>query len=208
MMPTEHDMEALATAFATLGRLHREPPSEQVLAAIRELKDEWPLPSTAASEQGLAQWRESELSGETAEAIRADHDRLYGDSATAIVPPYESVHRGVDRLVFDSETLEVRRFYASLGLQAPALNREPDDHLGLEFDFLSQGILLALDAEDTAHPGREEILSVLRGFLHDHVLVWAPQMLSAVAANANTAFMTGLAELSSDALEAAKLSFD
>ena len=37
--------------------------------------------------------------------------------------PWESVHRSEEGLTFEAETLQVRRSYAAVGLQAPALNK-------------------------------------------------------------------------------------
>jgi TorA maturation chaperone TorD len=194
--------DALAAAFATLGRLHREPPDEARLAAFEELLDEWPLPETDEARLGLERVRRSQELGEDAETIRRDHDRLYGVSATARVAPYESVHRGIDGLVFDTHTLEVRRAYQALSLSAPNLHREPDDHIGLEFDFVSQALVMALDAVDAGHDA-DQTIRVVRSFLHEHLLSWCPAMLDEVVRKATSEFMAGVALLSQGALRSA-----
>ncbi len=197
--------EPLAAAFGTLGRLHREPPNDTILTTLHDLLDEWPLPSTTAAEEGLARLRRSRQQGEDAETIRRDHDRLYGVSAVATVSPYESVHRGDDGLVFDQATLEVRQAYAALGLQAPELNREPDDHLGLEFDFVAQGLLRMLTAADLGDESEAERLgTMVDGFIRDHLLSWAPDMLESAVTAARTDFMAGVALLSLGALESVR----
>ncbi|MBK8447195.1 MAG: molecular chaperone TorD family protein [Micropruina sp.] len=201
-MPSQTPLENLAAGFASLGRLHRDPPSQHVLDAVRELLDDWPLPDTEAAARGIDSWRRSAAAAEDAELVRTDHDRLYGAAAEALVAPYESVHRGADGLVFDRYTLDVRQAYARLGLVAPALNREPDDHIGLEFDFVAQALLQLLETGDAA------IAETVRAFLHDHLLVWAPDLLSAVEQRADTDFMRGLAQLSQGALQSARASFD
>jgi TorA maturation chaperone TorD len=194
--------DALAAAFATLGSLHRGPPDEARLAAFEGLLDEWPLPETDEARLGAERVRRSRELGEDAEAIRRDHDRLYGVSATAQVAPYESVHRGVDRLVFDTHTLDVRRAYEALGLRAPKLHREPDDHIGLEFDFIAQALLMALDAVDAGRDAGGTIL-IARSFLHEHLLSWCPVMLDEVVLRAKSEFMAGVALLSQGALRSA-----
>ena len=202
-MTRVQEWDKLAAGFATLGRFHRAPPHAAELAAVHELLPEWPLAETLHAQEGMERLQASFLNGESPERIARDHDRLYGVSATAAVPPYESVHRGIDRLVFDAQTLEVRRAYQELGLQAPNLNREPDDHVGLEFDFVAQALISAIDAvADGRNP--DEVVDVARTFLGDHLLVWAPVMLEKVATNADTDFMAGVALLSMGALESAR----
>ncbi|WP_168929317.1 molecular chaperone TorD family protein [Nocardioides sp. GY 10113] len=194
-----------AAAFAVLGRLHREPPSDEALASITGLLDEWPLPGTPGAAAGLDRLRRSRDAGEDAAAVRADHDRLYGVSAVALVAPYESVHRGQDRLVFDTATLQVRESYRAIGLQAPRLNLEPDDHIGLEFDFVAQAVLRAIGSPDDAVA--EAALEPARAFLVEHLLPWAPAMLVRAATTARTDFMAGIALLSSGALDSARAAF-
>ncbi len=195
--------DALAAAFGTLGRLHREPPDAAMLEGIAGLLDEWPLVDTDEARLGLQRLRRSRELGEDADSIRRDHDRMYGVSATAKVPPYESVHRGVDGLVFDAQTLEVRDAYRALGLRAPLLNREPDDHIGLEFDFVAQALLMALDAVESQTLDPLVPVASARSFLRDHLLPWAPAMLRQLADGADTDFMVGVALLSQGALTSA-----
>ncbi|MEQ6900103.1 molecular chaperone TorD family protein [Nocardioides sp. YIM 152588] len=191
-----------AAAFGVLGRLHREPPSDEALTAIGALLDEWPLPDGPDAAAGLARLRCSRDAGEDAARVRADHDRLYGVSAVALVAPYESVHRGEDRLVFDTATLEVREAYRALGLQAPQLNLEPDDHIGLELDFMAQALLRAVGAPDDALA--EAALAPARAFLADHLLPWAPAVLARVEEAARTDFMAGVALLTRGALDSCR----
>lgn len=203
-------LDALAAAFLTLGRLHLEPPTAETLAQLRELFTEWPLsepeflgdresplPETA---DGLSQWAASFDANETPEAIRRDLDLLYGVTATAKVPPFESVHRGDDHLVFDAETLEVRAEYRSAGFEAPMLNREPDDHVGLEFDFVAQLLVRALTAREN-DVDDADILAKVSDFHANHLEKWAPEMLANAAEAADTHFMTGLELLSLAALK-------
>ncbi len=201
-MIDEHQLEAFAAAFTALGALHRQPADEETLDAVRSMVREWPLAPVGPTAAGITDLRASAASGETARDVRRDHDRLYGDSAAAIVAPYESVHRGVEGLVFDEQTLEVRAAYRELGLRAPKLNREPDDHVGLEFEFLSRTCLEVLDARDAGEDERAERAEDLgRRFFVEHIATWVPDLLERVAAEARTAFMRGVAELSRGAVE-------
>lgn len=186
--------DAYCAAFGALGRLHRLPPDQDELAALAEMWAQWPLPDTDAARRGLAELAAAAESGEDAETIRADHARLYGVGAKAVVAPYESVHADPDALVFDRATFSVREAYSRLGLRAPNLNREPDDHLGLEFDFLCHAGLAALDGDEAAAKAADD-------FYREHLSVWAPGVLARVVEAADTRFMAGVAWLSLGALE-------
>ncbi|MGC3954759.1 MAG: molecular chaperone TorD family protein [Propionicimonas sp.] len=195
-------LDNLAASFAVLGRLQLTAPDEQTLLSLWELLDEWPLTGAAATAAGLAELQAARRSGESSAAIRQDHSYLYGDTAVARVAPYESVHRGLEGLVFDEQTLEVRQAYRSLSLAAPRINQEPDDHLGLEFDFISQANLKALDALDAGSiQDAHRYSRAGADFLRDHLQQWAPEMLARVVDEAGTHFMRGLALLSLGALQ-------
>ncbi|MFD1506034.1 molecular chaperone TorD family protein [Georgenia yuyongxinii] len=195
-------LDMLAAGFTVLARFHQDPPDEVSLARFWELLDEWPLTGTPGAEEGLRRMREARTAGEDPAAIRSDHAWLYGTLATARVAPYESVHRGQEGLVFDEHTLQVRQAYRTLSLRAPQPNREPDDHIGLELDFIAQSCVRALEAQDQGSTSdAERYVRLGADFFRDHLGVWAPQMLTRVALEARTGFMSGLAHLSLGALE-------
>lgn len=51
-------------------------------------------------------------------------------------PPYESCYRSPERVLPQASALEVREQYRNAGLAVKRLNREPDDHIGLELEFM------------------------------------------------------------------------
>ena len=195
-------LDAFAAAFTTLGRLQVQPSSAETMVQVVSLLDEWPIPaSDELTAAGIAALRASHAAGEDEKDVRRDHDLLYGITANAKVPPFESVHRSVEGLVFNEETLEVRDQYRRLGLQAPKLNREPDDHIGLELDFLAQCCVSALTAvEQGAHLAAERYVHIAADFTRDNLLVWAPEMLARAEEEARTEWMRGLELLSRGAL--------
>lgn len=195
-------LDALAAGLSVVARFHQEPPDDTTLAALRQMLDEWPLPGTDGATRGIELLRSPRAAAEDAATVRADHAGLYGTLATARVAPYESVHRGQERLVFDEHTLEVRDAYRTLSLRAPRLNREPDDHIGLELEFLAQSCLRAIDALEQDSPDdAARYVRLGADFFRDHLARWAPDMLGRVVDEAHTAFMAGLAHLTLGALE-------
>ncbi len=76
------------------------------------------------------------------------------------------------------------------------LNREPDDHIGLEFLFVAHLASLALQAIEQGDERRlEEIMQAQRDFLLEHLLRWGLVWARLVEQNALTDFYRGLSHL-------------
>lgn len=204
-MLTLEQLDAFAAVFSVLSKLQVEPADEETIGQVVGMIDEWPLSGGMAgvrTSQGVETLKASRLAEETPETIRRDQDLMYGITASAKVPPFESVHRSDEGLVFEEQTLEVRQQYRALGLQAPRLNREPDDHIGLELNFLAHCCLSAITAmEQGAASAAERYVAIGAEFTRDHIDQWAPQMLSAAEEQAETQWLKGLEQLTLGALE-------
>lgn len=205
-------LDTFAASFLVLGRLHLGHATTDTRRDIYSQLSDWPfwcepspLPELAdlhtethaAHTRGIDLLQRSWESHEGDEAIRMDLDFLYGVSANARVSPFESVHVGQEQLVFDTETIQVRLDYARLGLQAPRLHTEPDDHLGLEFAFLSQGcqqMMAALERGQIEDYTR--VRDIVAAFTAEHPLRWVPAMLRQAEAQAQTDWMRGVEALS------------
>jgi TorA maturation chaperone TorD len=129
-------------------------------------------------------------------AIARDHQRLFVGPGPLLAPPYESVHTTRERLLFDVPTLEVRAAYRAFGRVAPAVGREPDDHLGLELDFVAHLCGRALDAVDADDElALDTTLAALQAFHTDHLGRWGANCLRLVEEHAATPFYRGVALL-------------
>jgi putative dimethyl sulfoxide reductase chaperone len=191
-------MDDLAAAYNVLSRVLLAPADEALLAELArpDQLQQWPLQRDAHTARGLELVAGSLADREGVESLERDYERLFVGPGPLLAPPYESVHLTNDRLLFDAPTFAVRAVYRTHGLSAPQLNREPDDHLGLELAFLAHlclGTLDALELGDTR--AVHALLHAQRAFLDDHLLRWGSNCLSAVAHHAETAFYRGVAEL-------------
>lgn len=205
-------LDAFAASFLVLGRLHLGHATEGTRRDVYSQLSDWPFwcePSPlreladlhteahAAHTRGIDLLQRSWESHEDDETIRMDLDFLYGVSANARVSPFESVHVGEEQLVFDTETIQVRMYYSRLGLQAPRLHTEPDDHLGLEFAFLSQGCQQMMTALERGQiEDYTRVRDIVAAFTAEHPLRWVPAMLRQAEAQAQTAWMQGVEALS------------
>jgi len=173
-------------------------------------------PETNAGLALLQGWAAAQLAGKEGvltqaafDELRADYMHLYIGAGVVKAPPWESVYFSEDRLIFQEETLQVRRWYQHYGLQAPRLNREPDDHLGLELAFLAhlaQAGVAALERGDAAAAG--DLLAAQTGFLAEHPLRWAARWNELVQRHAVTDFYRGIARLTMGVLAELAALFD
>jgi TorA maturation chaperone TorD len=192
------DEDALAAAYGVLARILLAPADPELvdqLSAPGQL-DEWPMARDEPTRLGLRLLADSLAARESSDELEADYARLFVGPGTVLASPYESVHRTVDRLLFDLPTFQVRAAYQAFGLSAPRLNQEPDDHLGLELAFLAQLCLLTIEAIEQRDGAEvDRLRAAQRGFLDEHVLRFGPACFDAVAAHARTAFYRGFAAL-------------
>ncbi len=197
------DAEALAAVWTVLARVLAAPPGPEALDNLRsaELLQEWPLlggeqPVPDALANGLEELATSRRVGEDASVVADDLMRLLRGPGSAIAYPYESVHRSREGLVFDQETMQVRGWYARFGLEAPQLNRDPDDHIHLELEFCATLLRRGLDALDRDDDVKSQrFFAAHQGFCREHLLTWASAFFDQLLQGANTHFYRGMAAL-------------
>lgn len=123
------------------------------------------------------------------ERIRWDYTHLFIGPHKIPAPPWESVYLNKERLIFQEETLNVRRAYLKYCLVPQNFGREADDHLGYELDFMYR--LCQLSLEDAEFIG--SILSDQKDFLQNHISKWVPLICKDICFHAKTDFYKGLA---------------
>lgn len=144
---------------------------------------------------------QKELPQDEIDALEIDHTKLFIGTGEVLAPPWESVYFSEDRLIFQEQTLQVRKWYRRYGLEPELLHREPDDHIALEIAFISHLSKLAFEALRAGHKVKsDEYLNAQRQFLSEHLLKWGPQWCVLVIENAQTDFYKGLAYLTRGAL--------
>jgi TorA maturation chaperone TorD len=152
----------------------------------------------------LQRWSQEQSAGLSAsdfQNLKTDYTRLFIGLDTLPTAPWESVYFNRERLVFQEQTIQVRDWYSRFGLQVEKINREPDDHIGLELLFVSHLASLALQTVEQGDEKRlEELLQAQRDFLSEHVLRWGLVWARLVEQNALTDFYRGLAHLTHGAL--------
>lgn len=125
---------------------------------------------------------------------QTEFTRLFIGPGKAPAYPYESVYRSANRLLMQEITGEVRQFYLEQGLILQRLNSIPDDHLGVELEFLLYMSQKMLDQPMEAITNAR----VQREFLRKHILSWIDDFVSDIFNNTTEPFFQQLALLLRD----------
>ena len=201
-MTSPQQWDAWAATWTVLGRVFAAAPDQESLDRVREpeMLTEWPLAGGERTTEGLDLLAESSRAGEDAKAVYDDFFGLVIGPGKMLATPWESVYRSTEGLVFEAQTLQVREFYRRFGLQAPRLNREPDDHISLELEFCATLLTRAMDAAESGNNDEaDEFVAAHRDFCREHLLAWAPEFFRRVEQGATTAFYRGIGVLGQDA---------
>jgi TorA maturation chaperone TorD len=154
----------------------------------------------------LSRWsaeNQGGLSEEEFKNLKSDQLRLLIGIDCVLAPVWESVYFNENRLVFQQQTLQVREWYARFGLQIERINREPDDHIGLEMSFIAHLATQALSVSENDPQAFDRFVEAQREFLAEHLLRWGPAWAKLVKRHAETDFYRGVAHLTHGALLAA-----
>lgn len=146
--------------------------------------------------QAWSQENKSGISDENFMALQTDYTRLFVGIKKVLAPLWESVHLNKKPMVFQEETLQVRNWYRRFGLESEKLNREPDDHIGLELALIAHIARLGLEAwEQNDESAFQELLVAQKAFVETHLGRWALRWCGQVEQHARTDFYLGLAHL-------------
>lgn len=119
---------------------------------------------------------------------------LLGMSADP-VHPYESVYTSPERLMMQDARDEVLALYRSQGLGRVGDLNIPEDHAGIELEFMARLCRKELDAMAEGDEGAVwDVRRTQQTFVRDHLLVWMPRMCDDLEARAKSGLYRGLAQ--------------
>lgn len=130
-------------------------------------------------------------------------DLLHWDYTKMFIGPYkipvhiwESAYTSKEGLLFQEETLQVRKLYLKYNLISKQYNKEADDHLGLELDYMNELSGLAFDLMKKGEIKEvENILLDQDYFLKNHLLNWTSEFSEKVIKHSETNFYKGMAKI-------------
>ena len=151
------------------------------------------IESVRKNESRMADWREE---------LAAEFARLFIGPAHPPAVPFASFYLAETRVLMSEETLNVRSRYLDAGFAVNEVHGAPDDHIGVELDFLfSVTSRIAQLTEARQEHEAERFLKIRLGFLADHFLRWVPLFAERVIEFTGEEFYRGAASLLAEVVE-------
>lgn len=194
-------LEGREVVYSLLGMFFYRGPEESVLSSLLENNFLQQLGESMHDQlitEGCMQMHD-ELEAEFKDdkykkALWDEYNRLFVGPGPLEAPPWESVYRSKERLIFGDETLSVRRFYQDFGLAIKNENREPDDHIGLELEFMA---FLSKQAAESKRGNKniDRFMDASDKFMKEHLQEWVADLCYDLEVKAQKDFFRGLAKL-------------
>lgn len=141
--------------------------------------------SVRKNKDRLAEWKE-ELSVEFA--------RLFIGPAHPPAVPYASFYLSETHSLMTEETMAVRKQYLGAGLAVKNLYSLPDDHIGIELEFIFHLTWKALELSEAGKDSEAmRILQNRKEFLKEHMVLWVPTFVERILESTHQDFYRGAA---------------
>jgi TorA maturation chaperone TorD len=130
------------------------------------------------------------------EDLALEYSRLFIGPKNPPAVPFASFYLSETHSLMSEETIEVRKRYLEAGMAVKDLYSMPDDHLGIELEFLyylTQKIIQ--DFEQGRREEASRILEIRENFLKEHMRLWVPIFSDKVLENTKEDFYRGAAHI-------------
>ena len=172
------------SAYQFLARMYKTAPDAELIDSLLALDADTETPLKAAIEA---------MRGCDREQLRidlaAEYNRVFLGMGPRPIAPYESVYTSPERLLMQDARDEVLALYRAEALTLADGIRIPEDHVAIEFDFMSYLCKKAAQAcIEKDQPGIDEYTARQKDFLIKHLLVWVPAMCKDMESRVSTEF--------------------
>jgi TorA maturation chaperone TorD len=179
-------LDAQVLLLDLLRRLFLHGPKQGMIDALQATAaiDDWPAPIADA----LQVMRRAMLGHGSADAalldLEVEFTRLTIGPLEIPAVPYASFYLSPGRALMTEDTLDVRRRYMEAGVAVRDFGSTPDDHLGVELEFLHFLTLQAAlaDARGDA-AARDKALIQQGSFISEHASRWMPAFADALGSS-------------------------
>lgn len=161
-----------------------------------------------ASELAKSRYLDNELVNKGLELIGTpdadtiyDFNKLFIGPGKLLAPPYESYYRNPEKLFMQKETMAVREFYSSAGVNVKRLNSQPDDFIALEFEFICFLLYKAAAHLSNDPDMTDYYLQLYSEFLNKHLSKWIFDHCQDILAKSTSDFCKGMAIITQGFIE-------
>lgn len=202
--------EARAFVYSVLKQAFYVEPSRKFLRALKKDEIVNSLPFCEDSDlikEGVEEvkkylGKQDIVREEEFQNLHWDFTRMFIGPHSLPAPPWESSYLNEERLLFQKETLEVRRKYLKYNFVPKNFPHEADDHIGLELDFM--GRLSEIAGKKVNNMEITDVIELLedqKAFLKEHLLKWVPSFSQDIIKSAESDFYKGMAKILKGFLE-------
>ena len=171
-----------------IGRITLGSEEREGLEGLRLMRD-----SVKRNEKRMEDWSRQ---------LALEFARLFLGPAHPPAIPYASFYLSETHSLMTEETLEVRKRYLEAGLSLKNLHCVPDDHIGIEIEFvyyLTQEIIGFFEKGQGDEAWR--LLELRNAFLKKHMSLWVPHFVGNVMEFTNEDFYQGAAVILQEMIE-------
>jgi len=175
-----------------LSRVFREPLSHEFLKEWKELIHH-EIELSEQLEPFFHEMNHSELN-EIAEKEKQHFLTLFFGPEHILAPPWESVHRSEDGLLFGEATLKMREKLRSFDLVFEGGYKELEDHISIELEFMGYLISKTIDLIEKNEV--DELIDILHdqySFLDEHLTKWIGHFTNRIQLNTSSSLYRGAA---------------
>lgn len=191
-----NNIKGNATFFRMLGSLLYNEPDENMMEALigSNIFSEIPYaedePLVTQGAEQVASWLRTDNINNLTAAAKSDYTNLFIGIGAVLAPPWGSYYLSEERLLYQKGTLMVRELYrrCGLGRRKKRGSNEPDDHIGLELEFLAY-----LLENGYKHYTADFVDMCVLGWIY----LWANDVLE----NAKTGLYSGLAKMAAGSIK-------
>lgn len=189
--------------YDLLARIYSHEPTLELLRELAAMK--LPPATEEHASKGIlqmveaARFRGEDLQGLN-EELSVEFTRLFLGPIKPVAIPYASWYLSESRQLMTDDTIDVRRRYLDAGMAVRDLYSTPDDHIGIELEFLchlTREMVAAHEAGDGKRAS--ELEDARNGFVEDHLKQWVPGFIASIADSDASRFYRGAALLLDEA---------
>jgi TorA maturation chaperone TorD len=175
-----------------LRRLFLKEPAKEFLAEIRQI--ELPADADDSFSEGLRVIVEearvnADRLDEWADELGIEYARLFIGPVNPPAIPYASFYLSESRSLMTDETIDVRKRYLEAGVAVKELYSTPDDHIGIELEFICDLTRRIIELSAQANQAEaSRLLDIRERFLNEHFSKWVPAFADRIIAAAKTDF--------------------
>jgi TorA maturation chaperone TorD len=122
-------------------------------------------------------------------ALEKEYTRLFITAYPKVVaPPYSSLYLDSEKLIWGRSTAEVAKLYEAAGLGMNENFHDVPDHIAAELEFASYLIAEQLKLGGQESLPAEQLCSIEKSFLTEHLHRWAPAFFNRVVECSSAGF--------------------